>query len=203
MMRQTIPAPPAIATGPPDLFELIRSMHLHDESDRGFALTAAAWIDDAIEEVIRSRFVENKKAADELLTGDAPLATLSARIKLLYCMGIITEEVRKDLNIIRAIRNLFAHERGRVTFDTREIKDRCRSFSLSPEIEGITLMDKERPRTIFNAVAMHLIQYFMRLAEQPKRPKCDNGIKAYFKNLRARQRKRLRQARAEQEGLEE
>src|SRR5712664_174322 len=113
-MKHTIPAPPDMVEGPPTDFEFLRSMHLHNESDRGFALLAAAWIDDSIEDVIRSRFIANKRAADELLTGDAPLATFSSRIKLLYCLGIVTDNEKQDLNIIRAIRNLFAHQQGRV-----------------------------------------------------------------------------------------
>ncbi len=119
-------------------------------------MLAAAWIDDSIQDVIRSRFIDNKKATDELLTGDAPLATFSARIKLLYCMGIITDAEKQDLNIIRAIRNLFAHQRGRVSFQTREVKDRCLSLSLTAELKDFSHIDKSQPRTIFNAVAMHL-----------------------------------------------
>lgn len=202
-MKRTIPAPPDIAEGPPNDSEFLRSMHLHQESDCGFALIAAAWIDDSIQDVIRSRFIDNKKSVDELIVGDAPLATFSARIKLLYCMGIITDDEKKDLNIIRAIRNIFAHQRGRVSFTTREVKDRCLSLSLIAELKDFTHLDTKQPRTFFSAVAMHFIQYFMRMAQTVNRPTAGKGIKEYFEAIRAGIRQRAKEAREEQEESEE
>jgi len=144
---------------PPDLMELIKhSSLLREESDRGCALVATAWIDDTLTELVRSRFVDDRAAANELLDGDTPLATFSAKIKLLYCMGVICKEVRHDLDIIRSIRNLFAHDRGRLGFDTPAIKDRCRSLSLVPEVKSLKTAMSDESRDLFTSVSMWLVQ---------------------------------------------
>src|SRR5437016_305884 len=122
------------AQNPPDLNELIQQMAgLFKESDRGFALITSAWLDDALGELLRARFVDNKSAADELLTGDSPLATFSSRIKVAHCLGLISDTVKRDLNMIRTIRNQFAHERGGLSFDSPAIRDRCLGLATTDE----------------------------------------------------------------------
>src|SRR5262245_51845996 len=99
------------------------------ETDRGFALTATAWLDDALGELLRSQFVDHQASVDELLVGDAPLATFSAKIKMAFCLGLIDVRVKRDLNLIRAIRNEFAHHRGNLTFESESVKSRCQNFA--------------------------------------------------------------------------
>jgi hypothetical protein len=43
------------------------------------------------------------------MTGDAPLATFSAKIRLAYALSIFGSSTRDDLDTIREIRNAFAH----------------------------------------------------------------------------------------------
>jgi len=190
---------------PPDLLELIKhSGLLRDESDRGCALVATAWIDDTLTELVRSRFVDDRAAADEVLDGDAPLSTFSAKIKLLYCMGVISKEVRRDLDIIRAIRNLFAHDRGRLGFDTPTIKDRCKSLSLVPEVKSLKTAMCDESRDVFSSVSMWLVQYFLALIRTSNRPALDKKmtIDAYFEQIRAGQRRRQKEWAAHEEDQE-
>jgi DNA-binding MltR family transcriptional regulator len=201
-MKHTIPPLPDILDGPPSDDQFLRSMHLHQESDRGFALIAAAWIDDSLQGVIRSRFIDDQVTADELLVGDSPLVTFSAKTKLLYCMGVITKVEKQNLDIIRSIRNLFAHQRGNVSFRTAKIRDKSLSLSLVEDLKDFTHLDKSQPRTYFSAVAMHFIQYFVRMAKPKKRPSPGKGIKQYFAKLRDRMRRRAEEARAQQEADE-
>jgi DNA-binding MltR family transcriptional regulator len=186
----------------PDLMQLIkRSGLLREESDRGCALVATAWIDDSLTELVRSRFVDDRAAADELLDGDTPLATFSAKIKLLYCMGVINKEVKNDLDIIRAIRNLFAHDRDRLGFDTPTIKDRCRNLSVIPEVKSLKIVMADEPRDIFTSVSVWLVQFFLNLIRTSKRPALDKKmtIEAYFERIRAGQRRRQKEWEAQQE----
>ena len=46
---------------------------------------------------------------DELLEGDRPLATLSARIKMCYRLGLIDHSLYADLDALRNVRNICAH----------------------------------------------------------------------------------------------
>jgi DNA-binding MltR family transcriptional regulator len=50
------------------------------------------------------------KRVDSLFAGFAPLATLSAKISICYAFGLIDENLLHDLDVIRKIRNRFAHD---------------------------------------------------------------------------------------------
>ena len=78
---------------------------LTDESDRGCALFAAAYLDKALSDVLFLSLVENKKIEAELFEGNAPLATFSSRIKLAFYLGKISTACRSDLETIRKIRD--------------------------------------------------------------------------------------------------
>jgi len=99
------------------------------ESERGAALVGAALLDARLERILRSHFVEGKCAEELLGGGNAPLASFSSRIKCCYVLGLITTGERKDLEIVRAIRNAFAHEEHGLTFENNKIKGLCTSLA--------------------------------------------------------------------------
>src|SRR4051794_30171075 len=80
------------------------------ESDRGCALFAAAYLDHSLSDVLYVSLVANKKIETDLFEGTAPLASFSSRIKMAYYLGLISQPCRRDLDIIRGIRNDFAHK---------------------------------------------------------------------------------------------
>ncbi|UJW80100.1 MltR family transcriptional regulator [Hydrogenophaga sp. SL48] len=98
---------------------------LTQESDRGCALFAAAYLDVCLENLLRRCFVENKKAKEDLFESQGPLSTFSAKIKMAYYLGKIAPSERKDLDTIRSIRNDFAHHAENIDFDNQSIRDRC------------------------------------------------------------------------------
>lgn len=63
-----------------------------------------------------------------MFKGDAPLASFSARIRMAYALGIISKEMRADLDAIRDIRNVFAHAQKHITFDTHAVRSACLSL---------------------------------------------------------------------------
>jgi DNA-binding MltR family transcriptional regulator len=76
--------------------------------------------------------VDDTKKVYELLGdvdgSEAPLSNFSARIKTAYCLGLITKKEYDDLNLIRKIRNKFAHRLHGYSFDHKEIIDWCNSL---------------------------------------------------------------------------
>jgi DNA-binding MltR family transcriptional regulator len=62
------------------------------------------------------------------------LSTLSSKIKLLYALGLTTKDGRNDLDLIRKIRNDFAHKLAGSTFNSDTIKDRCLSLRLVDKV---------------------------------------------------------------------
>jgi DNA-binding MltR family transcriptional regulator len=103
------------------------------ESDRGCALFGACILDDELELLLRSLFrseyIALKDHIDPLFKGDAVLATFSSRIKLAFALGLITHKVFKTLNLIRKIRNDFAHTTGLLDFDDPRCRDRWNIIS--------------------------------------------------------------------------
>jgi len=81
---------------------------LSAESDRGCALIAAAHLDAALGVLLNQFFAT--PAPEEFFKGSGPLATFSSRIDLSFCLGLIPTYIRRDLDLIRSIRNEFAHE---------------------------------------------------------------------------------------------
>ena len=82
---------------------------LHELDDRGLILSLSAFAEDALGSLLRA-FMLPSEATSQLLEGfNAPLGTLSARIKGAYSLGLITKNQFLDLERLRKIRNEFAH----------------------------------------------------------------------------------------------
>lgn len=106
---------------------------LTPETDRGCALMAAAYLDDQLEALMRGVLLADTRALDELLSGLGPLATFSSRIELCYLLGLIPVKCRRDLHLIRKIRNEFAHGTEPPTFNQSLIANWCTELSYSAQ----------------------------------------------------------------------
>lgn len=92
-------------------------IELTRESDRGVILVAGAMLDARLERAIRARLRDDTKVADSLLGVDRPVGAFSAKIRLAYLLGLITQSEQRELDLVRRIRNRAAHESGAATFD--------------------------------------------------------------------------------------
>ena len=101
---------------------------LHGESDRGAVLIAAALLDAQLESLFRRRL---KHHQDRLLGIDGSLATFANRTRLARALEWIDVETEHDLDIVRNIRNRFAHSFEQdLTFENDEIQGWCTSLHL-------------------------------------------------------------------------
>src|SRR3954447_23097975 len=97
-------------------------------SDIEVALYSAALLDTRLDEVLRSFFVDDKRELDILLKGT--LWDFAPKIRVAYLLGLISQEEAADLNVVREIRNDFAHGMDRpISFE--DFKER---------IEGLETM---------------------------------------------------------------
>ncbi len=103
-------------------------VRLSAESDRGCALTAAAYLDESLATLLRNRLVQDKGNIDALIDPGRPLSAFSTRIRIAYAIGLISKDCMKDLDSIREIRNKFAHLHGPVSFSDQSIAHRCRNL---------------------------------------------------------------------------
>lgn len=124
---------------------------LSKESDRGCALFAAAYLDKALSDLLYCALASDKKIENDLFEGNAPLATFSSRIKVAYYLGFLSKAERRDLDLIRKIRNDFAHHAEDISFETESISGRCKALEFSYHEKG------HRERGHFTAAALGLI----------------------------------------------
>jgi DNA-binding MltR family transcriptional regulator len=119
---------------------------LQKETDRGAALIGAAFIDNVMESMLRAYFVDDKEIVDEILNSNDLIGNLSVKGKLAYCLGLIGKENYRDINVIRKIRNEFAHLDKLVSFDMPDVKKLCQVL-ISPKV--IPPVSKLSNRDIF------------------------------------------------------
>lgn len=112
------------------LFE-IRS-ELEKESDRGCALVAAAYLENQLTELLEGFFItQSKKASSALFGFNGPVGTFSSKIKICFSLGLIPKEIHNGLDVLRKIRNEFAHLHEPLSFDTESMAQRA--LELLPE----------------------------------------------------------------------
>lgn len=98
------------------------------ETDRGAALVGAALIDLRLSETLRAFMVSASAASDLLDGGTAALGTFSSRIKATFALGLIDGHERRECDLIRKVRNEFAHRPHGVAFDDPKIASLCEAL---------------------------------------------------------------------------
>lgn len=153
-----------------DFFEEFQS-----ESPRAAVIISCAFLDSLLRDLIGSFLVDDTKKVDELLGSDdgseAPLSSFSARNKTAYCLGLITKKEFDDLNLIRKIRNRFAHRLHGYSFENKEIIDWCNSLQTPIMFKEVLpeVLKSYRDRYVFS-VSMLVNQLGLRiLSTQRKR----------------------------------
>ncbi|MBL7074228.1 hypothetical protein ISS37_03175 [candidate division KSB1 bacterium] len=106
----------------------------------------------------------NPTGTDELLDGDAPLSTFSARINLVYRLGLIQPDLVRELHLVRKIRNVFAHELTGATLNEGSHKDRIKELLIPfqnneafKKLRKVYFKDVDDPSTNFKAIVALLI----------------------------------------------
>src|SRR6516165_6267823 len=81
------------------------------------AILGAVMVEQELETLLRSKFKRKDDKTWEMLVENGPLNSFSSKIVIGYALGIYDERMRNDLNIVRSIRNAFAHSRKLIQFD--------------------------------------------------------------------------------------
>jgi len=94
---------------------------ISEQDDRAMVLSMAAFVEETLGRMLLA-YLRDCKATCDLVDGfNAPLGTLSARIKAAYSIGLIGEKSFRDLEILRRIRNHFAHDWEGVSLQRNDI----------------------------------------------------------------------------------
>lgn len=111
------------------------------ESDRAAVILGAAKLDSLLAQILDRFLMPSLSSDDELLEGDSPLSSFSARINACYRLGLIRADFAKALHTVRRIRNSFAHDISGCSLDSGPQSDRVKS-----------LLIQLRPLPFFQAV---------------------------------------------------
>jgi hypothetical protein len=130
---------------PPDESELGAVWaEINLQSHRAAAVLGGALVEDALQFAIKTHFVYlSRSDEDKLFDYQGPLASFDAKIRVGYAIALYGPVVRNDLDVIRRIRNGFAHARKPITFDTSQVAKemaKIRYLALVPN-EGSLMSD--------------------------------------------------------------
>lgn len=106
------------------------------ESDRGLALVTAEFFNASLERLLRARFGpglrKQPKLMEPLFAGFGPLSTFSAKIKVSYGAELLQDWMASDLDIVRRIRNEFAHSLASRSFRDPEVSSMVEQLAGPP-----------------------------------------------------------------------
>lgn len=113
---------------------------LNRESDRGQSLVACSFLDDLLKRILSAHFAHQEVGLKLVEGFNAPLGTFSTRIAAAFALGLVTEREYRELEILRRIRNRFAHE-IHIAFDTNAVRDLCGNLSMAAPSYGDVVVD--------------------------------------------------------------
>ena len=173
MGRRNLQTLPALTS---DVSRLVEDFE--KETDRGVALLGAAFLDDVLDVMLQAAFVDDSEAVNKILGPGRPLESFGARAHLAYCIGLLGPDIYADINLLREIRNDFAH-RQPTKFDVEEIRQKClRLRCISVMLNGDNdCSARERFMVTIVLIANHLIVTTAQMPHaQPAKPFAQNGV---------------------------
>jgi hypothetical protein len=136
---------------------------LASENDRAVITVGGSLVEHALELLIMSRLRQpkNKTEASYLFGDPGILGTFWEKIWAAYFMGLIGPAARRELDLIRLIRNEVAHNMNPVSFSKTEIANRCRELKMF----GDQVKEPNNPRIRF-LVTVQLLSGVLGLKSQ-------------------------------------
>lgn len=128
---------------------------LRGDSERAAVIFGAAVLDELLRQVLEAFMIADDNEISELIGDSRPLGTFAARTRAAYCLGLIDDEEKHDLEIIRRIRNPFAHLIRTPSFEKEgELRDRALSLQIGKRF--LNNQQRTSPRSCFEATTAAL-----------------------------------------------
>lgn len=164
-----------------DELELIVN-ELRASTDRNIAILASSGVEWQLARLIIKKLPNTtEKSILKLLDNNGPLSTLYATTQLGFALGLYDKDVSHDLEIIRRVRNSFAHSPRPITFRTAEISEECQKLILGKDEKYVIFMDEQgfggplapKKQFVVACVDLHLrfLKQTLKLAENEMRRK--------------------------------
>jgi hypothetical protein len=124
-----------------------------NESDRGAAVLAGSYVENHLGLYLRSKMTDSS-IAEKIFSPDGSLSTFSQRINFAQAFGFLSKAQCADLNLIKKIRNHFAHHPKDSSFNDKPVSDWVESLIATKT--KVTMPDGTR-EAIGNAKLCYLI----------------------------------------------
>lgn len=134
---------------------------LQRESDRGLPLVGTAFIDQKLRDTLESLFIEDKVANRLLDDANSPLGTFSSRLDCCYALGLINAYEHSEINLLRKVRNEFAHAKHGISFKSQRIMAFCSTLKSDLPLGAGHPVNDARFRFI-NAVICIILRLYYR-----------------------------------------
>lgn len=151
-------------------------------NDRGYCLLVSSLLENAIDKVLTVQISHlSSKEREAFFDSHGPAGAFSRKIALLHAFYIVGNVTRRNLDIIRDIRNAFAHGKVPLTFETPQVKALCDELRLidpsNPTKVVASNYQGAGPRNRFHDVlATVMILLDIYVGDNPKRL-ADLGLK--------------------------
>lgn len=153
-----------VAAFPPGLLKGAAKPQRRRQDDRSIVLVATAALEQALEASLLQAMPGVGEGDEGILFMDegAPLSSLHAKIVIAAALRLVGPNARADLMLIKGIRNAFAHSRLNLSFDTHEVAEACRHFSLQNR-QRVSPKEApwDHPREVFIQVAFQYCLYLI------------------------------------------
>ena len=132
---------------------------LYKDAQTGRVLIVCALLEDILMTTINTKMVPlSSDIESRIFGGNGPLQNISSRIDIAYSLGFLDGRMRRNLHLVRKIRNGFAHTSDKVTFDSEKVVTLCKQ--ITPEVAS------NDPQTLFFDTIMATMSHL--LAEAKK-----------------------------------
>ena len=148
------------------------------QTDRGTAVVAAALLEELLQHAVLDRLIELSSERREALfdRNGAPLSTFSAKIEMSFALGVINNDARLALHVIRDIRNIFAHSIDPISFDDPEVA----SIIDNRSSKGVKAMADNRRNKFINSFGAIAVVLFSTLAADTRIKPLEETHRTHF-----------------------
>ena len=133
------------------------------EGDRACGILMGSLVENALETAI-TQIMRRGVSRSDIFGFNGPAGSFSAKITLAYGLGIYRSKTKHDLNLIRELRNKFAHCRRPIRFETDVTKAVCDHLRLPDiDLKSIQIRDSNDPKERFivtcQKITFHLLHF--------------------------------------------
>lgn len=105
--------------------------YFHDQKDAAAAIVAGSFVEHHLGNYLQHFMVQDEKFLKTLFGPTGPISSFSQRIQIAFALGHIDEVCRQDLDMIRTIRNYFAHAPTATNFQDGKVLKAIEKISFS------------------------------------------------------------------------